>query len=85
MTADKGLGGCFHCGCLGRGAAEPALGSQADLYEHQHDGPGRQPTLTFDVSAPNSSNLKSKPDEKREVGERCLKLWEVVVDDDDAE
>jgi len=48
-----------------------------------HDGPGRQPTLTFDVSAPNSSNLKSKPDEKREVGERCLKLWEVVVDDDE--
>lgn len=51
----------------------------------QHDGPGRQPTLTFDVSAPNSSNLKSKPDEQREVGERCLKLWEVVVDDDDTE
>jgi len=48
----------------------------------QHEGRGRQPVLTFDVSAPNSSNLKSKPDEKREVGERCLKLWEVVVDDD---
>ncbi len=51
----------------------------------QHDGRGRQPTLTFDVSVPNSSNLKSKPDEQREVGERCLKLWEVVADDDDEE
>ncbi len=46
-----------------------------------HSGPGRQPTLTFDVSAPHSSNLKSKPDEMRVVGERCLRLWEVVDDD----
>jgi len=45
-----------------------------------HDGPGRQPVLTFDVSAPNSSNLKSKPDEKREVGERYLKCWGVIDD-----
>jgi len=46
-----------------------------------HDGPGRQPTLTFDVTAPHSSNLKSKPDEKRAVGERCLKRWGVVDDE----
>ncbi len=46
-----------------------------------HDGPGRQPTLTFDVSAPHSSNLKSKPDEQRVVGERCLKRWGVVDDE----
>lgn len=46
-----------------------------------HDGGGRQPVLTFDVSAPNSSNLKSKPEEHRLVGERCLKLWKVVPDD----
>jgi len=43
-----------------------------------HDGPGRAPTLSFDVSAPNSSNLKSKPDEHRTVGERCLKRWGVT-------
>lgn len=47
----------------------------------QHDGVGRAPTLTFDVSAPYFSNLKSKPDEQREVGERCLKLWKVVSDE----
>jgi hypothetical protein len=57
---------------------------QASFHlKFQHNGAGRQPTLTFDVSVPNSSNLKSKPDEQREVGERCLKLWEVVADDDD--
>lgn len=49
----------------------------------RHDGPGRQPTLTFDVLVPYSCNLKSKPDEQREVGERCLKLWEIIADDDD--
>jgi len=49
----------------------------------QHDGSGRQPTLTFDVSAPHSSNLKSKPDEQRIVGERCLKRWKVVEDDEE--
>lgn len=46
-----------------------------------HDGPGRPPTLSFDVSAPNSSNLKSKPDEQRLVGERCLKRWGVTDDE----
>lgn len=46
-----------------------------------HNGPGRQPVLTFDVSAPHSSNLKSKPDEQRAVGERCLKMWEVTDDE----
>lgn len=49
----------------------------------QHDARGRQPVLTFDVSFPHSSNLKSKPDEHRVVGERCLKLWKVVVDDEE--
>ncbi|QDU71068.1 hypothetical protein [Mucisphaera calidilacus] len=48
----------------------------------QSNGSGRQPAMTFSVSAPDSSDLKSKPDEQREVGERCLKLWEVVVDDE---
>ena len=46
----------------------------------QHDGVGRPPMLTFDVSTPCYSNLKSKPDEQREVGERCLRLWKVVDD-----
>ena len=50
-------------------------------FQHDLRGRGRQPVLTFDVSAPNTSNLKSKPDEQRAVGERCLKLWKVVVDD----
>ena len=46
----------------------------------QHDGPGRAPTLRFSVSAPNSSNLKSKPDQQRAVGERCLRRWRVTDD-----
>ena len=45
-----------------------------------HNGVGRQPTLTFEVSVPHSSNLKSKPDEVRIIGERCLRRWEVTDD-----
>ena len=39
----------------------------------------RPKTLTFNVSL-NSCDLKSKTDDMRAVGERCLKLWEVTHD-----
>ena len=44
------------------------------LPEAQH----RAKQMTFSVGIPNSCNLKSKPDELRVVGERCLKLWGVA-------
>jgi len=42
------------------------------------DGPR---TLTFRVSCPRYCNLKSKPDEMQSIGQRCLKLWGIVVDE----
>jgi len=39
------------------------------------DGPKK---MTFNVSIPNTCDLKSKPDEARLVGERCLKLWRIL-------
>jgi len=42
-----------------------------------HEGKGRAKTLTFNVGR-NSCDLKSKTDEMRAVGERCLKLWGIV-------
>jgi hypothetical protein len=36
---------------------------------------GRHQTLTFDISFPNSSNLKSKREELRVVAEKYLKRW----------
>lgn len=47
----------------------------------QPSGSGRSPTMTFSVGVPSSCDLKSWPDDKREIGERCLKLWKVVSDD----
>jgi len=35
-------------------------------------------TLGFNVSCPNSCGLKSKPDEMRAIGERCLRSWRVT-------
>lgn len=42
------------------------------------DRSGRERKLTFDVSAPNSCNLKSRGDNERVIGERCLRRWGVT-------
>ncbi|MCW2892955.1 MAG: hypothetical protein JWO75_2444 [Actinomycetia bacterium] len=42
------------------------------------DGAAKAKTMTFDISHPSSCNLKSKPDEMRAIGERCLKLWGIT-------
>jgi len=39
---------------------------------------GKPKTLTFNVSHPNSCDLKSKPEEMRVIGERCLKSWGIA-------
>ena len=45
-----------------------------------HEGAGRARTLTFNVGHPDSCDLKSKPDDMRAVGERCMKLWGIAND-----
>lgn len=42
------------------------------------DAPAR--SLSFTVGCPSTCDLKSKPDELRAIGERCLRLWEVTND-----
>ena len=50
--------------------------TQATLnFKFVHTGEGRQKSLTFDISFPNSSNLKSKREDLRVVAEKYLKLW----------
>ena len=44
------------------------------------DGTRRSKTMSFYVSSPGACNLKSKPDSKRVIGERCLRRWEVARD-----
>jgi len=43
-------------------------------------GLGRTKTATFTVSLPSSCDLKTKSDEIREIGERCLQRWEILHD-----
>jgi len=45
-----------------------------------HDGVGRPKTLSFNVSCPDSCDLKSKTDDMRAAGERCLRLWRITGD-----
>ena len=51
--------------------------TQAEFhFRWHHTGQGRQKTLTFEVSFPNRSNLKSvRREELRSIGEKYLKLW----------
>jgi len=42
-------------------------------FDQQEDGQPK--SLSFEVSHPNSSNLKSKPERMRQIGEKYLKLW----------
>jgi hypothetical protein len=37
-------------------------------------------SLTFEVSFPDACNLKSMPDDRREVGEWCLRRWGILND-----
>jgi hypothetical protein len=48
--------------------------------EFQSDGRRRPKTMTFNVSTPNTCDLKSKPDEVRAVGERCVRRWRILRD-----
>lgn len=44
-------------------------------FDQQEDGQSR--SLSFEVSHPNSSNLKSKPEQLRLIGEKYLRLWRI--------
>lgn len=43
------------------------------------DGQCRGKRMTFHISCPNTCDLKSKPDELRVVGERCLRRWGILA------
>jgi len=46
-------------------------------FEFDPEDPDLPRSLSFDVSYPNSTNLKSKPDRLRELGQKYLKQWGV--------
>lgn len=46
-------------------------------FSFDQEDPSLPRSLSFDVSYPNSSNLKSKPERLRDLGEKYLKQWGV--------
>lgn len=44
------------------------------------DGCRKARTMTFNVSCPNTCDLKSKPDDVRVIGERLIRDWEILRD-----
>jgi hypothetical protein len=47
-------------------------------FQFLGDGRQRPKTMTFSINYPNACDLKSKPDDVRVVGERCIKRWGIV-------
>jgi hypothetical protein len=55
--------------------------SEAAFQLHfQSSGRSRARTMSFYVSSPNSCDLKSKSEEMRAIGERCLRNWRILND-----
>lgn len=42
------------------------------------DGHHKPKTMTFNVTCPNTCDLKSKPDDLRVVGDRCIRRWGIL-------
>ena len=43
----------------------------------------RERSCSFDVTLPGACNLRSLPEEQREIGERCLRQWGILNEDRD--
>lgn len=52
------------------------VGIQIQLLNNGHR---RGKTMTFHISCPNTCDLKSKPDDVRVVGERCIRRWGMLL------
>lgn len=44
------------------------------------DGHQKAKTMTFNVSCPNTCDLKSKPEEMQVIGDRCIRTWGILND-----
>ena len=57
-----------------------AVTEAAFQLQFQSNGRSRARTMSFYVSSPNSCDLKSKSEEQRAIGERCLRNWRILND-----
>lgn len=44
------------------------------------EGEKKPKTMTFNISCPNTSDLRPRPDDVRVIGERCIKRWRILCD-----
>jgi hypothetical protein len=57
-----------------------AVTEAAFQLQFQGNGRSRARTMSFYVSSPNACDLKSKSEEMRAIGERCLRKWRILND-----
>lgn len=65
---------------LGLNRRQVSVAQAGIQIEFQSDGRRKARTMTFNVGVPNTCDLKSKPEDVRVVGERCIRRWGVLRD-----
>ncbi len=65
-------------GALGLNRSQVSVAQVGIQLEFLSDGHHKGKTMTFNVSYPNTCDLKSKPEDVRIVGERCIKRWGIL-------
>jgi hypothetical protein len=60
--------------------AEWSVSSIGLQLEFLSDGRRKSTTMTFQISTPNTCDLKSKPEHAQEVGTRCIRRWGILRD-----
>lgn len=66
--------------CHGLTRSQVVVKQASIQLQFMTDSQGREKRMTFNTSIPNTCDLKSRPDDVRLVGERCLRLWEAIND-----
>lgn len=64
---------------LGLNRSQVTVSQVGIQLEFLSDGRRKGKTMTFNVTYPNTCDLKSKPDDVRAVGERCMKRWGILL------
>lgn len=60
--------------------ADWCISSVGLQLEFLSDGRRKSTTMTFQISTPNTCDLKSKPEHAQEVGARCIRRWGILRD-----
>lgn len=69
-----------HLAAHGLGRSQVSATQASIQLQFVGDGEKKGKKMTFNVSCPNTCDIKTKPDEARIIGERCIQRWGILND-----